>query len=127
MKVIIAGSRDIRLKLSDISRYIDEAAENDWRWEQISLVLSGGCKGVDEDGAAWACAAGIPVKKFIADWDAYGRAAGPIRNGRMVRNADALLVIRHADSRGSADVLMRARRAGLLVHDVILPRGMGES
>lgn len=66
---------------------------------------------------------------FRANWDAHGRAAGPIRNGRMVRFAlklleqdigwDAnVLAFPAGRSPGTRDCMNQARRAGLLVTEI---------
>jgi hypothetical protein len=52
----------------------------------------------------------------------FGKAGGPMRNARMVADSCGLVVVRYPDSRGSADVLVRARERGLHVVDVLLER-----
>jgi len=82
-------------------------------------ILSGACTGVDEAGELWAARWKVPVRRFPADWS-KGRKAGPMRNAEMVANADALLVIRWPDSRGSQDVARQARSRGLRVVEIIV-------
>lgn len=91
---------------------------------EIDAILSGCARGIDLAGELWAFAQGIPVERYQADWAARGKAAGPMRNQAMVDAATHILVIRYPDSRGSADVLRRAKRAELtVVADVVLERG----
>ena len=91
---------------------------------EIDAVLSGCADGVDLTGELWADVEHIPVERYPADWDAHGKAAGPRRNQAMVDAATHILVVRYPDSRGSADVLRRAKAAGLtVVADVVLERG----
>jgi hypothetical protein len=113
MHTIIAGSRDITNPAAGIPHI--EAAP----WEP-SLVLCGMARGVDLIGRAWALSQGIEVREYPAAWRQYGRRAGPMRNQEMVDTAQALVVIRFQRSRGSKDVLMRARLRGLVIHDVVL-------
>lgn len=118
MRLIIAGSRE--MPHSSARPFINAAMVTLGR---PRAVLSGACKtGVDRAGEDWAAAHRVPVDCYTADWELDGKAAGPIRNACMVANADALLVIRYPDSKGSADVLRKARAAGLRVVDICLPR-----
>lgn len=107
MRTIIAGSRH----LTD-SRFLFLALDV-CGWTP-SVVLSGGCRGADRLGAAWARRRGIPVETYEADWNARGRGAGPIRNQAMVDRAEALIAV-DLGGPGTADVIRRARKAGLRV------------
>lgn len=53
----------------------------------------GDCAGVDRQAAMIAEGLGrlIEVKSYPADWECYGAAAGPIRNGRMLEGVDLLV------------------------------------
>lgn len=109
MRTIIAGSRTI------IDPLEVEKAIKDSGFE-ITEVICGGAQGVDSLGAAWANAHAIPCTFFMAQWEAHGKAAGPIRNNEMAESADALLLIYDGKSRGSADMLMKAHAKGLKIH-----------
>jgi hypothetical protein len=56
------------------------------------------------------------VRRFSADWR-IGRGAGPQRNGEMAAYADALIAVHRdlAQSKGTANMIAQARRAGLRV------------
>jgi hypothetical protein len=107
VKVIIAGSRDFvdgRL-LSDTLAGFDG---------EITEVFSGTAYGADQLGENWANDYGIPVHRFPPQWHLHGRAAGPLRNQQMVDLADALVAFKtHDDSRGTNDVVDRARKKGI--------------
>ena len=60
-------------------------------------------------GRRWAIENGIPIKEFPANWQEFGRAAGPIRNGEMADYADALIAIWDGRSRGTADMISRMK------------------
>lgn len=112
MKCIIAGSRDIR----DYHYLVGCIYQVKWSFK-IAEVVSGGALGVDRMGERWANENGKPVKYFEADWDEYGRSAGPIRNQEMAEYADALILLWHGDrdkSPGSFDMLTKAIAAGLI-------------
>ena len=46
-------------------------------------VINGCAPGADFIGATWAASRGCPVKDFPAKWEAFDRAAGPMRNDQM--------------------------------------------
>jgi hypothetical protein len=125
MKVIIAGSRHITSL--DLTPIIAASGF------QITEVVSGReRKGVDRLGEEWAEARGIHVKPFPPDWDdlshpgaairtradgtKYDANAGKRRNQQMAEYADALIAIPCPESRGTWDMVNRARRQGLKVY-----------
>jgi YspA, cpYpsA-related SLOG family len=109
MKTIICGSR-----------HFDEYALLEKRmmavpW-QITEVVSGCAKGADTLGEKWAEGQKLPVKKFPAEWDVFGDAAGPLRNKRMAEYAEACVAFLYEDSRGTKDMIKQAMAKGLRVH-----------
>lgn len=114
LKLIIAGSRD----LADPA-VLEEAFEKlseDCQWPEIVEVVSGGARGVDALGEAWAAQHDIPVKLFPADWEVHGRAAGHIRNAQMAQYADALLAVWDGESPGTKSMIAKAKKRGLLYY-----------
>ena len=112
MKVIIAGSRDIsRFRL--ISDAVKESGF------KITEVISGAAREVDKTGEEWAVINKIPVRPFPAKWAIYGKVAGYIRNKEMALEADALILIWDGKSKGSASMLVEAKRADLQIFEVI--------
>jgi hypothetical protein len=78
----------------------------------ITEVVSGTAKGADTLGEFYAAEYDIPCKLFPPDWDKYGKAAGPIRNGQMKDYADAAIVFIWDGSRGSANMIKQMEKAG---------------
>lgn len=109
MKTIIAGSRGID------SYYVVDFAIHDSGFN-ITEIVSGCARGVDQTAEKWAWYNDIPVKKFPADWDKHGKAAGPMRNREMAAYADALVAIWDGESRGTKNMIHEARKAGLDVY-----------
>jgi hypothetical protein len=111
VRVLICGSRE----------WTDGAAirRELERLNGVVWVIEGGARGADALGEAAALALGIAVRHFPADWQRYGRAAGPIRNQRMLDEGKPDLVLAfHADlarSKGTADMVRRATKAGIQV------------
>ena len=108
MKTIIAGSRSIKQSVV-VQRAIKQSNFH------ITEVFSGNARGVDTLGERWAEDNRIPIKYFPADWKAHQKSAGPIRNQAMANEADALIAVWDGDSRGTADMIHRAEKNGLLV------------
>ena len=82
----------------------------------ITEVVCGLAKGADTWGAEWARGLNIPVKEFPADWNKYGRAAGPIRNKQMADYADAAIVFIWDNSRGSKNMIETMQKLGKPVY-----------
>lgn len=117
MKLIIAGSRyitDYKLLETTLQDIVIKY--------NITEIVSGHASGVDSLGERYAREHNIPIKLFPADWKTYGKSAGPIRNKQMALYADALVVIRYADSRGSANMLSLAKQHGLRYRDVVVDK-----
>jgi hypothetical protein len=83
----------------------------------ITKVISGGAAGVDQLGERWAEEHGVPCEIYGADWDAYGKAAGPLRNRKMAAHADALIAIMlSGGSPGTKNMIETASKAKLKVY-----------
>lgn len=102
MKVIIAGGRAYKFTPSDL-HFLDGFHKA----VTIEEVVSGGAGGADREGERWAINRGIPIKLFMADWENEGKAAGPIRNQKMVDYADVLIAF--PGGRGTSDIINRAQ------------------
>ena len=98
MKVIIAGSRDIK----DYKLVVDTIKSSGY---DITEVVSGCATGVDGLGEQWARANNIPVKEMPADWNRHGKSAGPQRNKAMAEYADAAVIIWDGQSRGTRNMI----------------------
>jgi len=81
----------------------------------VDEVVVGDCRGVDTVARHFARSRGIRVTKFVADWDTYGRNAGPIRNSTMVAYSDCVLALPCTRSIGTWDTIRKARASGMVV------------
>ena len=119
VKLIVAGSRHMQ----QFSHHFIDNAYNALvpkDWDYPMEVVSGGATGVDAAGERWAHTLPAHVKKFPADWEKHGKAAGPKRNRQMALYGDALLLIWDGESKGSANMKQEADNAGIPVFEVIL-------
>lgn len=113
MRTIVAGSRGIN-RYDIVERAIHSSGF------VITELVSGTAQGVDTLGEQWARANLIPVARFPANWRKQGRAAGKIRNSKMSHYADALIAIWDGQSRGTKDMIDKARYRGLRVYIVMV-------
>lgn len=74
-----------------------------------SIVICGGARGADTLAKEVALELGFRVQEFPANWEQYGKAAGPIRNKQMLQEGQPTLVIAFHDnikaSKGTAHML----------------------
>lgn len=84
-----------------------------------TVVIHGGCRGADRMAGQAAKYLGMTVKVFWADWAGEGRAAGPKRNRRMLKEGKPGMVWAfHNDlarSKGTKDMVELAKAAGVTV------------
>jgi len=91
----------------------------------ITRIVHGGAKawiaekritvGADYFAGTWAKAMGVPCTEMLADWKAHGRAAGPIRNQKMLDQTSPDYVIAFPGGSGTRDMTIRARANGYRV------------
>lgn len=112
MKVAVTGSRDF------IDRqFVFDAMDEIKQAHGLTLLIHGAATGVDSLCRDWADARGIPTKAFPvtkADWQRQGMAAGPIRNGLMVAEKPAYVVV-FPGGRGTANMRKQTEAAGIPV------------
>lgn len=93
----------------------------------IVHVAEGKANGADWLAYDWRCRNHIPGRRYQAEWARLGRAAGPDRNMRMLREELSeppfypeakLVVIAFPGNAGTLDMVRRARAAGVEVIEV---------
>lgn len=109
-RVLVCGGRDFNDRaLVDLTLYSLHAAT------PISVIVHGGATGADTLARVWAYRNCVPAIDFPANWDADGKAAGPIRNAKMLKVGQPDLVVAFPGGRGTDDMIARAERAGVEV------------
>lgn len=117
MRLIIAGDRRFR----DYAKLCSVMNELYARGLHPAEIISGGAKGADALGERWAREHHVPVKRFPAEWDHYGKGAGAIRNKAMAEYAavggtGSLLAFLALTSKGTKHMIDTARKtAGVSV------------
>lgn len=106
MKVAIVGSRDfndysqLHLIMNDLGKMF-----------LIDGIVSGGAKGADHLAEIYAGMYEIPITVIKPDWDKFGKAAGMIRNGEIIKAADFVVAFWDGKSKGTKNSIDRALAA----------------
>lgn len=109
-RVVIAGCRDYD-NYEEAKEYIDFCLSN-IRKENDIIIVSGGASGADAIGERYADENGFDVEEHLADWDRYGRSAGPRRNKEMAQVADYVICFWDGESRGTKSMIEFAQQYG---------------
>lgn len=110
MKVVITGSRN------DVSRALIENALE--YLPEDTIIIHGAAPGVDRNAGSVARKNGYKVVEVAAEWENYGRAAGAIRNIKMLDMRPDLVLAFHTDlkkSRGTWHCVSEATKRGIPV------------
>lgn len=113
MRVLVCGGRNFTdwPKLFEV---LDKIHAED----EIELIIEGGALGADRLAMSWAHTHDVKVLTFSADWDRFGRAAGPIRNAEMLEKGHPDLVVAFPGGKGTAGMVALAREAGVEVREI---------
>jgi hypothetical protein len=87
----------------------------------VEVVIEGGAPGADRLAREWSrmvAKGGPDVETFEADWENHGSFAGPMRNARMLAEGRPDVVVAFPGGRGTADMVKKARRAGVEVIEI---------
>jgi hypothetical protein len=83
LNILIAGGRDY-VDYQRLQEFVDETiCSLNHNYETITII-SGMARGADMLGVQYAIQNGYKVIKFPAQWNAYGKRAGFIRNQQML-------------------------------------------
>ena len=111
-RLIVAGTRTLT-DYNLVKRHLDYIASQIGK--DNLLIVSGGAKGADALGELYARQNGIELKKFPAEWNKYGKKAGPIRNAQMADFGHGLLAFWDGKSPGTKNMIDLAKKKGLWV------------
>ena len=123
MKVAVIGSRGFT-DYSVVKDYLDRLNA----MHPISVIVSGGAKGADSLGEAWADENGVAKCIYHAEWEnlshpdaviltnqygkRYDARAGHRRNRFIINDADLVLAFWDKRSKGTADAVGYAKSIG---------------
>lgn len=113
--ILICGSRSITDKVVVFEKLRDCI----FNYVQASFskirIIQGGATGVDTLAQKFAEENGIECITHPANWKKYGKSAGMIRNGHMVKFADYVIAIWDGESKGTAYTIMLGHKKGIPV------------
>ena len=125
MRVIVCGGRDF-----DDAALLEHTLNRLHSERGIRVIIHGAARGADSLAGAWARTriASGPIEEIAcpANWERDGKAAGPIRNQYMLATHKPDLVVAFSGGRGTADMVRRARAAGIEVIEVEPASGKGD-
>lgn len=111
----MCGGRNLWISHDEMERQIFRACDG----IVPRFLIQGGASGADFAAKRWANGTwpNVKVLEFKADWETHGKAAGPIRNSRMldVGRPDVVLAFWDGNSSGTGDMVRRSIKAGLSV------------
>lgn len=108
MNILIGGTRTFKnygffkKKVNKITKKIKDIT-----------IITGGREGVDGMAVRWAHENRRTCIIEHPDWDTHGKRAGPVRNYKMVKRADAAIFFWDGKSRGTADTIRKAEKKEL--------------
>jgi hypothetical protein len=82
------------------------------------IIIHGGANGADQLADDYAVVSWKDVMVFKANWDREGKSAGPKRNQQMLDEGKPDVVVAFPGGRGTADMVRRAKKAGVQVIEV---------
>jgi hypothetical protein len=81
------------------------------------LLLQGECKtGADQLAKRWCIENDVACEGFPANWE-LGKRAGPERNTIMLNKADVVCAFIHKESKGTKDVVKKAREKEKILYE----------
>ena len=108
-RVLICGTRKI-VNYVELAEFIKGLPTG-------SVIIQGMCRGVDLMARHLGVKYGFEVEDYPADWDKYGRAAGPIRNKQMLDEGKPDLVYavhpNISESKGTKNMVNQANKRGI--------------
>lgn len=115
MRVLVFGGRDWNKRKTTYAA-LDQLDKE----YAFTTVIDGMAAGADELAFDWALIRGVKTERYAADWDTYGRAAGPIRNQKMIDTGLPDIAVAFPGGNGTADMTKRCENAGILVKKVTI-------
>lgn len=111
--ILVCGGRDYGNQAM-LFGVLDMIAEH----ERVDTIIQGGADGADRLARIWCQNRFCRMLNYPADWRTHGKAAGPIRNQQMIDHGKPDLVLAFPGGRGTADMVRRAKAAGIEVQEI---------
>lgn len=117
IRVLVCGGRDY----ANYDRVCEVLDSIHAKTPGIQAIIHGNARGADTLAHRWALGRGVGGWACPANWSRDGKRAGPLRNQRMLGHRPDL-VVAFPGGRGTADMVSRARKAGVAVMEANPPQ-----
>lgn len=115
---LITGSRDFPWSEHE---EIYNTLDSHLRWHPDTVMINGLAKGADTICHTWATTNNVLIEQYPAEWDKYGKGAGPVRNKQMLKrlmekNSSIVYAFFYGDpaaSRGTANMVAQCQSNGV--------------
>lgn len=107
MKLIVCGGREYG-DYHALKRAIEQL--------KPTYIAHGAARGADTLADEIATHLRIPVRRYVADWKTFGRAAGMMRNGQMLKDFEPDAVLAAPGGNGTANMVIRSLRQPVPVY-----------
>lgn len=109
MKALVCGGRDY-----DDDTELFNTLDLIHKQTPIDTIIHGGARGADDLAGWWAVYQDIQCITVPADWNLYGRRAGPIRNAQMLElKPDVIVAFKGGN--GTRNMIALAEKANVPV------------
>lgn len=95
--------------------YVEKWISQNWKPD---VIISGGGRGTDKMAEKYANLNHIPIEIYPAEWNLYGKSAGPIRNNIIADRCSACLAFPSISSVGTLDTIAKVVKLEKPVHIV---------
>ena len=112
-RILVCGGRDFDNQAL-LFGVLDMLAEQ----SHVFTIIQGGADGADRLARMWCHTRLCRMENYPADWRNHGKAAGPIRNQKMLDEGKPTKVVAFPGGRGTADMVRRAKAAGVPVMEI---------
>jgi len=77
-----------------------------------TTIIHGAARGADTLANDWAISRKVNVIEYPANWNKYGKSAGPVRNRQML-NTNPDIIVAFPGGRGTAHMIKIAQKQGI--------------
>lgn len=102
-RVVVSGCRNY-CNYAEAKKYIDICISK-IKTEYTLIFVSGACRGADLLGERYAQENNYALEKYPAEWDVYGKSAGPRRNRKMAEIGDFFICFWDGQSAGTKTMI----------------------
>ncbi len=107
-KKVVAGCRNYT-NYEEAKEFISHCIKN-IKTQYNLIFVCGCCKGADKMGEKYAKENNYTVEYYPAEWDKYGKKAGPIRNEKMAMEGDYIICFWDGKSKGTMSMIHYAKK-----------------